>query len=984
MLTLSATFAMLALFAIATVSAATDGQSRQSDFTIDAWHTDDGLPQSSVKSIVQTPDGYLWLATFKGLARFDGVRFTVYDSSNLPGLPSNRIVRLTVDPTGVLWVITEYFDLARIEHGRCRTLTAADGLPPGGALWVEADAQGVLWMAGSRGGLRRWQNEKFVAVPVPPEFESSSVSQMVIDGEGHAWLRQQARLFALRDGRITGVPGPNGEPYAEVDYFGRSGDGGLWVGTSTTLRKYRQGRWLSFAPPDVKSLNRVVDVREDSSGNLWLATYREGLYRFHPATGWTHLTVESGLTTLSLRSLHCDREGNLWAGTDGDGLLRIKPRLWKMITQRDGLGVSAVHSVTQDQQGRIWFGGGTSKPYWLNNGVVSVAIPSPLSDPMPGVWAVLAARTGAMWIGTYGGKVFRYELGALTAYGPAEGMLAGSVRALLEDRQGAIWIGGVEGLSRIDGERVTHYSSRNGLSSDRVQTLAEDSRGRLYVGTAGGGLNRLENDRFTAFTRKDGLPDDVITALYVDAGDVVWIGTHGGGLSRLQAGRFFNYRVKGGLPSRGVGPILEDNDGHLWMASDLGIVRASRQELAGFAAGRVRSIDYVAFDRSDGLETTEVGGIQPGCLKARDGTLWFGTAKGAAYVDPRQLRVNALPPPVMIDDVRIDGDEIAAQNPDGTWSRVTVQPQHRRIAFGFTGLSFTAPTRVRFRYRMEGFDPDWVDGAATRSVSYTRLPPGEYTFRVTACNNDGVWNEVGQSLTVVVVPAFYQTWWFPLLVLAAVAGVVSIVFIVRLSRLKQLARLRARIAGDLHDEVGSNLGGIILLSGMSKDVPDLPGDAQESLEEIHATALRTANAVRDIVWFLNPDFDTLPDMVVRMREFSRTLLAGVICEFTAPPDLPAQRLPLEFRRHLFFAFKETLHNVRKHSAATRVTISVSVTRREVTVRVEDDGRGFDPAAASSGHGLRSLRQRAKDVGGAVTIDSETGKGARVTLTARIP
>ena len=950
----------------------------QTDFTIDAWHTYDGLPQSSVKSIVQTPDGYLWVATFNGLARFDGVRFTVFDTSNLPGLPNNRLIHLSVDHTGAIWLVTEYFDLARLENGRCRTFTAADGVPPDGVRWVDEDAQGVLWLAGEKGGLRRWQDGTFVSVPVPPEFAAEPFDQLVVDSEGGAWLRQRERLFGFRNGQFVLLRAPDGQSAAIVKHVCPSRNGGLWIVTPTGLRKHRPGKWTPEIWPAPDSRVLPVDSREDVSGNVWVATYGNGLFRFSPTAGWTHLTVESGLTTLSMRSLLSDREGNLWAGTDGGGLLRIKPRLWKMITRREGLGVAAVHSVSQDQQGRMWFVGGTSKPYSLSDGVVSVAIPAPHSDRMEGVWAVLTTRGGATWIGTYRGKVLRYQDGTLTEYGEAEGMLAGSVRALLEDRQGAIWAGGVQGLSRILRGQVTHYSRRNGLSSDRVQALAEDSQGRLYVGTADGGLNRLQDGRFTAYTRKQGLPDDVITALYVDTDDVLWIGTHGGGLSRLRAERFFNYDGKGGLPARSVGPMLEDDDGLLWMSSNLGIIRVSRKELNEFAEGRRRSIDYVAFDRSDGLETIEVSGIQPACVKARDGTLWFGTAKGAAFVDPKQLRANPLPPPVIIEEVRIDDDVVEELG------SLTLQPHQRRVEFRFTGLSFAAPTKVRFRYQMEGFDPEWVDRGDKRSVSYTRLPVGTYRFRVTACNNDGVWNEVGASIGVVVVPAFYQTWWFGLLVFAGVAGLVTIVFRVRVSRLKQLARLRGRIAGDLHDEIGSNLGGIILLSELTQHVQELPSEAQESLQEINATAQRSASAMRDIVWFLNPDFDTLADMIVRMRDFSRTLLAGVEIEFVAPNDPAAQSLPLEFRRNVYFAFKEILHNIVKHAAATHVSIRLDVSGRRLTLRVEDNGRGFDPTAKASGHGLRSLRQRAADVRGEFAIESEPGRGSSVTFAVNLP
>jgi len=255
---------------------------------------------------------------------------------------------------------------------------------------------------------------------------------------------------------------------------------------------------------------------------------------------------------------------------------------------------------------------------------------------------------------------------------------------------------------------------------------------------------------------------------------------------------------------------------------------------------------------------------------------------------------------------------------------------------------------------------------------------------VTACNNDGVWNETGAALGVVVAPALHQTWWFRLLVLVVVAGLVSVMFHLRVSRLKQLARLRGRIAGDLHDEIGSNLGGIILLSELPQQNPALPPDARASLQEINAAAQRTAGAMREIVWFLNPDFDTLVDMVARMREFATTLLAGVNCEFVAPLVSSAQSLPLEFRRNVFFSFKEILHNIVKHARATQVSIGLDVTGRRFTLRVRDNGRGFDRTAAVTGHGLRSLRQRAADLGGELAVESEPGKGTTVVLTAKLP
>ena len=1029
---LKARFLVLALAASGGMSCGAAGLTSQTDFTIDAWQTDDGLPQSSVKSIAQTPDGYLWLATFNGLARFDGVRFTVFDTANVPGLPGNRLIRLSVDRDGALWVITEYKGVARLKDGRCRTFSTEDGVPAEGARWVDEDPQGVLWLAGQEGGLRCWRNGKFVPVPAPAGFAQGPLGEMVTGGKGEAWFQHQDRLFHFENGQFALLEGPDREREDVVKRVCPSRDGGLWVVTSAGLRKHRQGKWLPEVWPCPNFKAAIVYSREDFVGNLWVATYNNGLFRFTPAEGWVHLTVESGLTTLSLRCLFCDLEGNVWIGTDGGGLLRIKPRSWKMITRREGLGIDAVHSVCQDRQGRIWFAGGTTRPYLLDRGAVSVAIPPPQSDVLDGVWAVLPTRDGAMWIGTYGGKVFQSQDGVLTRYGKGEGMLAGSVRALLEDRQGTLWVGGFDGLSRIDRERVTHYSRRDGLSSERVWALVEDSKACLYVGTSGAGLNRFQDGRFTAYTHEQGLPDDVIQALYVDAEDVLWIGTHGGGLSRFRAGRFFNYRVKSGLPARSVGPMLEDDEGRLWMATDLGIVRVSRHELNEFAEGRRRPVNYLAFDRSDGLATVEVGGIQPACLKARDGKLWFGTAKGAAFLDPKELRVNSRPPPVVIHEVRID-DEVVEERRSGVRGQesedrgqrtedrgqkseegqsairnpqsaiVTVLPHQSRVEFRFTGLSFTAPAKVRFRYRMEGFDADWVDCGTARSASYARLPAGRYRFRVTACNNDGVWNEAGAALGVMVLAPWYRTWWAYSVGGFLAAGLVVCFCEARLPRLRRARALQAdfsrrlidsqeadhkRMAKELHDGLGQNLILIKNRAELGLQRLNSPVLLAEQLREVSDAAAAALDEVRATARTLHPyELDRLgltqaiEAMAQRVGETSPT-------KFLTDLDNVDGLFPPDTQINLYRILQEGVNNVLKHARAAEVILEIKRDADGVRATLLDDGCGFDPAALSanrpSGLGLQGMTERAGFIGGKLRLQSAPGRGTRLEVTIPLP
>ena len=1001
------------------------------DYMVQSWQVEDGLPQSSVLDIEQTPDGYLWLATFGGLARFDGVRFTVFDTSNLPGLPTSRLVRLFVDREGALWLITETHDLARLADGRCQPLGSAEGLPPEGVGWVGGGGQGGCWLVGEKHGLWRRENGKFAPVALPPELAEGAMQAILTDGGGRTWFKYQDRVFGFQNGRWDRLPGPKDRPETEAKRVCPSRDGGFWVVTPEGLRKHRQGEWLPEVWP-CPEFNRITDALEDHTGSLWVATYGNGLFCFHPTSGWQHLSVESGLTTLSLRSLFCDREGNVWAGTDGGGLLRIKSRSCKMITHREGLGLAAVHSVCQDQQGRIWFAGGTSKPYWLDQGVLSVAIPSPQSDVLDGVWAVLPARDGAMWIGTYGGQVCRYRDGVLTCFGKAEGVRTGTVRALLEDRQGAVWAGGYAGLCRIKAGLVSHYTRRDGLSSEQVWSLAEDSQGNLYVGTRGGGLNRFRDGRFTVFTRKDGLPSDTVNELYMDAEDVLWIGPYTGGLSRFKAGRFFNFAAQAGLPTRELGPILEDGAGFLWMGSGRGILRVSKRELNGFAEGRRRSISYVVSDRNDGLTTLEIGSVQPSGWKARDGTLWFGTGKGAAWVDPKKLHLNPSPPPVVIEEVLLDdkpvrnrgaegsgpGSVVSDESPEdgGATDRpsaalssppalVTVWPRQNRLEFRFTALSFTAPSKVRFRYQLEGLDEHWVEAGAKRVADYTRLPAGRYRFRVTACNDSGVWNETGASLGVVVLSPWYRTWWAYSLGGLLTAGLLVLSYERRLRHVQRAQAAQAdfsrrliasqeqerkRIAAELHDSIGQNLLIIKNRAVLGIQAPAGSPAVTEQLEEVSRAASQAIEEVREISYNLRPyQLDRL-GLTQALQNLVKRVAVSAAIPFHTDLDPVDKLFSPEGEINLFRIVQESLSNIVKHSDAATARVTIHHRDRSLRLVIEDDGRGFDCAALTAdvqhrhGFGLHGLAERVRILNGRLHYDSPPGHGTRVTVEVPVP
>ena len=676
-----------------------------------------------------------------------------------------------------------------------------------------------------------------------------------------------------------------------------------------------------------------------------------------------------------------------------------------MITRREGLGIDAVHSVCEDREGRIWFAGGTAQPYLLDRGRVTAAITPPRNEGMEGVWSVLQAHDGAMWIGTYWGKAFRYQDGGPTVFGRPQGLLAGSVRAMLEDRQGRLWVGGFEGLSRIESGRVTHYGRQDGLTSEKVWALAEAAEGTLFIGTAGGGLNVLKDGRFTAFSRAQGLPDDHIRSLLPDASGALWIGTRAGGLSRYQDGRCFNFAVRGGLPARSIGPMLEDDAGCLWMISSAGILRVSRRELEDFARGVRADVRFASFDRTDGLATIDASGIQPACLKASDGKLWFGTAKGAAWVTPSDLRTNPLPPSVLIEEVRVDDQLVASdaspQLPPVA-SSLTLAPRQQRVEFRFTALSFRAPTKVQFRYRLEGLEHDWVDGGSARSVAYLRPPPGRYQFQVTASNSDGVWNETGASLTLQVLPPWWQTWWFRSGVGLVAAGAVFGFYEWRIWLLHRRRAMqqefsrrliasqeeeRKRIASELHDSLGQNLLVIKNLAALGGRAGENETAKTDKLATISTLASQAIGEVRGIARALRPfELDRL-GLTKALTWLVKPASESSGIQFELALAEVDGLFPPESEINLYRVVQEAVANILKHSRATVVRLQLTREGPQVRLLIQDNGCGFQPVAAptpAAGMGLTDMAERVRIMGGQFAIESAPGAGTQLRVLLPLP
>jgi diguanylate cyclase (GGDEF)-like protein len=739
--------ALLAAFSAPPASALDPGRA-VTQYRHDHWHIEEGLPQSSVEAIFQTRDGYLWLGTQEGLARFDGVRFAVFDRSNTPALRHNRVVALYQDGVGALWIGTEGGGLTRYESGQFTTRRVADGLPNDRVRAITEDTSGQLWI-GTDGGL--------VVVP-----------------------RQGSRGFE----RMTDLPGQ-----AVLALHPRRA-GGVWVGTESGLAWC--SRAAGAATRVAASIPPILSLWEDEDGSVWAGTLR-GLFHVEGSTARV-FGASAGLPEAPIHAVLGDRDGNLWVGVEGRGLCRIRNGRVAFLTTREGLSNDSVLRLFEDREGSLWIGmqdGGLDR---LADGKF---VTWTTREGLPGdiVWPIFGDRDGNVWVGTSANGLGRFRDGRFTRVTARDGLTSDSIQAIAQDRGGALWLGTRGGgLDRLQGGRVKAFTTREGLPVDSVSALWPDADGALWVGmrngglvmvrrgvvvpapgaetlrntsiydilrgrngdlwiaTNGSGLVRLRGDRLERFTIENGLSSDIIDSLHEDDDGTLWVGTYGGGLVRRRGDRFTAYTTAQGLFDDAVFRVLDDGLGNLWMSCNKGVFRVSRGEIEDLDRGAIGRLHPVAYGRADGMESRECNGAnQPAGWRGPDGRLWFPTIHGAATIDPARIPKNGVPPPVVVEEVLADGSPL----PPG--KALEIGPGKDSLEIRYTATSLLVPERVRFRYKLEGFDRDWIDAGGRRTAYYTQVPPGTYRFTVKAANDDGVWNQAGASVSFRVQPPFYRT-----------------------------------------------------------------------------------------------------------------------------------------------------------------------------------------------------------------------------------
>lgn len=1044
------------------VIAATAGVSAidRSDITwpyrISQWKTENGLPNNTVRCLLQTRDRYLWIGTEAGLARFDGLQFTIFNKATTPEMISDNCVTLAEGPNGALWIGTEN-GLLLWSHNRFQSIDLGSRNAKRNYIRsLSLGHNGILWVA-TYDGLCLLDHGRVTHYSDADGLQGNFIHTVFEDGDGNLWVgsEKDQKLGGLQRRQVGAktfllLPG-EGTTTNDVAYsFVQDSQGSFWWGNNKGAHRLTGDKLQHFDMNYGLSGNRVWRLAScRDSGVLALVREgipgRQGLQKFDPAAGrFRPISLPDDVNKSDIICVIEDVEEGIWVGTRYNGLLLLRAEQIRSFTSRNGLAHDRVNAVCETRDGMIQVA--TTEGWFRIKDTTILAAPIDLPSTAHNIYGIVEDRLGRMFAGI---RIWPGIIDSELWTSIREGVISGSrfeflsqnspINCLDIDGENMIWVGQRDGVTRVaftssprnanllNPILVTRFSKSDGLSSNDIRCILADHSRNVWLGTHGGGLNRWHNGTFVAFTQTQGLCNDFVQTLYEDSGHALWIGT-AAGLNRWQDGHFSRITAKEGLIDECINQILEDDCGFFWLCTPRNIIRASRSDLTDLADGKTSRIHPQIFGEAEGLPCSDISSFQPGACKTKAGQLLIPTAKGVAVIDPKNvvnpmsLRANQVPPGVVIQRVIADEEIIfgeaippigrisskRAQGVDSTdldqarmnSATIRLSPgRARTLEIHYTANSFVAPQQIRFEYRLDDQDSSWQDAENRRSAFYTNLRPGTYTFRVRAFNSHGVPSQRDAVFAFSLAPHFYETWPFYIScgLLAVLAGFglhrVRVGILSKqhaLARQLALALERERIAQDMHDDVGSRLTQIGLLTERARRDLAWPEAANSNMEEISQATRRTAEAMDEIVWAVNPRNDTLDQVASYLSFFCNEYLesASIRCRLDIPAEFQELPVSSELRHTLFLVVKEALNNVVKHAQAGEVRISLRLDKNDLTVSVADDGRGFSASDSQlnrncGGDGVANMRRRIEKLGGGFTLKSEPNRGTQIQFRVQL-
>lgn len=968
------------------------------EYSVRRFSGDDGLPQDSVNCVLQSAEGYLWIGTGFGLARFDGQRFTMFDRFNTPALQSDAITTLAEDATGHLWIGTPR-GLVQLYQGRFIGPGQNKEYPTERVAALKVGRDGALWV-GSAHGVTRIRGDELTRFGEAAGLEHEDVRELHELPDGRVLVHTSAGWQELdpKSGRFLGareryVPGPGVEFALPSDHEGRA-----WMADKEGISVRLPDGWqrvLAFPPG--RPIEGVAFYPHPAQG-LVVQVSPLGVYQWN-GRELTPLTSDRPELLRRARGAWLDREESLWLAT-ADGLMRLQRRSVKVTGQRQGLLSDLCLTVSEGRDGTMWVGTAAGVNA-LRDGQVVASLR--LAGPPPELGAVvLAAQDGRIWYSSGGPEVVCVNPGQPEKPVATLSLGRRRVRCLFEDRAGAVWVGTSAGLFKVTGTTTETFPGAEALAIYDVRVVHQDQRGVFWIGTHGSGLFRLTATEVKPLEGGPEAPTDEIRAVLEGRQGLMWVGT-AAGLHLLESGRWHRFTRQQGLAENFINQLLEDNDGRLWISGVRGIHGVLIRDLLLAAEGRLSRVRCLTLNQLDGMVGAETsGGQQPAGARDQRGQLWFPTPNGVVEINPRRVRANEQTPRVLIEKLVADRQTFLPGDLVGALDRSAgAAPTRLRLSRGvartltvqFTAATFVQSELAHFRYRLIGYDKGWRDGGAARSATYTNLKPGDYEFEVVAANGHGYESDRPAVLRFTLTPQFHETWTFYFLCVAG-AVAVSLLGAQRYSRYraaaverqhKALEIERARIAKDLHDELGASLTGLALQADLTSR--EFAGRAREEIANYANRSRELVNRMREVVWAVNPECDTLENFANYISEYVEHQPSSPEQWFRLdiPSDLPKVELRADVRHHLLMAFKEAVANALRHSRAREIRVMLRYADGSLQLTVSDNGQGLAPETAAGGNGaedgqgLVNIRERLSALGGRVDIVSPVGEGTRVTM-----
>lgn len=956
-----------------------------SDLLIKNWRTTDGVPHNTVRTVITSREGYMWLGTANGLAQFDGVRFVTFNRVNTPEMVDDDIYCLHQDRAGDLWYRTRR-GIGRRHEGRFQFFetTGEERLALFGVFSEDRDGQ--LWLHG-RDGLTKLFTDRRERVPWAGP-EPAAIKHACAARDGGLWLATEDGVWRYRNGKAEPV-----KRVAGVTRLADGRDGSVWaLVDGRKIYQLKGEDWTLAADLGDVECYQIFAL---SNGDVWAVVEKTlQIFRLRGET-LTAMDEGDGLQGNRVLALLEDPEGNVWLGSNAGGLYQLRERRVTVYDRRDGLlGVNTA-SLTQRPDGAIMLNVMGSTLYRFGDDRFHPIPVESDTEIYEDPTAVVPALSGGVWAGTFWGTLPRVERGKVVERIGSRG----GTRSLFTDRSNRLWRGTrTDGIEVFSGTNVVRYSTENGLSFNNVYCFAQDLTGAVWAGTENG-LNRILDGEITRFGLGDGLVYHFVSALFVDSRGTLWVGTLGGGLSAWDGDRFVTITSKEGLANDSVEQILEDDQENLWLGTRVGLMRIAVAHLHEYIEGSRTLVAGTLLGTEQGLPGANFWTeYQPASLRDVDGNLWFCTGGGVVTINPKEFTSPTSSPIVQLEEIVIDG--VGGTSGIVVGDEIRMEPASERIEIRYTGISYHSPAQTRFRYRLKGYDRDWIDAGHSRVVSYSHLPPRQYQFEVAAMNSDGIWSPAN-GFSFVVLPSVWQSWWFRSVVALTLLSGLGVSYAMRIRGLEKRRvaqerfshrlidsqeKERKRIAAELHDSLGQNLLVVRQLAHLGANAEGRGKDAAQQFEEISMTTKLALDEVRAISHALRPiELDRL-GLTKSITECVRRMSEASAVRFDTHIENIDHGLRVDGEINLYRIVQECLSNIVKHSQAGTASVEIRTEKGKILLDVTDDGCGFDIEESSramtveGGIGFSSIIERARALGGLAFFHSRPGGGTRIEVT----